>query len=214
MSATSAEMTPDAPPAGQRPAEPQVRWLDDEQQQHWRAFRDGTARLMAVLAHELEQASGLSLHEYEVMVRLSEAPGRTLRMSEIAEGLAHSRSRLTHTVRRMEDAGLVSRQPCAEDARGVNCTLTETGWQTLVAAAPRTCTPSGSTSSTGSPTSSSGRSGSPWTSSAAPWSPPTVPARPPTTTAVARLTPSDVPGRTTHPEPFATLGPWSRPRST
>ncbi|MGN8247403.1 MarR family winged helix-turn-helix transcriptional regulator [Cellulomonas soli] len=132
MSATSAEVnqaevTQDAP---------QVRWLDDEQQQHWRAFRDGTARLMAVLAHELEQASGLSLHEYEVMVRLSEAPGRTLRMSEIAEGLAHSRSRLTHTVRRMEDAGLVSRQPCAEDARGVNCTLTETGWQALVAAAP------------------------------------------------------------------------------
>ncbi|GAA3818486.1 MarR family winged helix-turn-helix transcriptional regulator [Cellulomonas soli] len=113
-----------------------VRWLDDEQQQHWRAFRDGTARLMAVLAHELEAASGLSLNEYEVLVRLSETPGRTMRMSEIAEGLAHSRSRLTHTVRRMEDAGLVSRQPCAEDARGVNCTMTETGWQALVAAAP------------------------------------------------------------------------------
>lgn len=120
------------------PESPQqhVRWLDDEQQKHWRSFRDGTARLMAVLGHELESASGLSLHEYEVLVRLSEAPGRTLRMSEIAEGLAHSRSRLTHTVRRMEDAGLVSRQPCAEDARGVNCTMTETGWRALVAAAP------------------------------------------------------------------------------
>jgi DNA-binding MarR family transcriptional regulator len=71
-----------------------------------------------------------------VLVRLSEAPGRTLRMSELAGELAHSRSRLTHTVRRMEAAGLVERAPCLEDARGVNCTMTETGWQRLVAAAP------------------------------------------------------------------------------
>ncbi|VTR78161.1 MULTISPECIES: MarR family winged helix-turn-helix transcriptional regulator [Cellulomonas] len=114
----------------------EVRWLSADEQRAWRAYRDGTARLLDVLAHELEQDSGLSLGEYEVLVRLSEAPGRTLRMSELAGELAHSRSRLTHTVRRMEAAGLVERAPCLEDARGVNCTMTEAGWQRLVAAAP------------------------------------------------------------------------------
>jgi DNA-binding MarR family transcriptional regulator len=114
----------------------EVRWLTADEQRAWRAYRDGTARLLDVLAHELEQDSGLSLGEYEVLVRLSEAPGRTLRMSELAGELAHSRSRLTHTVRRMETAGLVERAPCLEDARGVNCVMTEAGWQRLVAAAP------------------------------------------------------------------------------
>jgi len=113
-----------------------VRWLTADEQRAWRAYRDGTARLLDVLAHELEQDSGLSLGEYEVLVRLSEAPGRTLRMSELAGELAHSRSRLTHTVRRMESAGLVERAPCLEDARGVNCTMTEVGWRRLVDAAP------------------------------------------------------------------------------
>ncbi|GEL45664.1 transcriptional regulator [Cellulomonas hominis] len=113
-----------------------VRWLTADEQRAWRAYRDGTARLLDVLAHDLEQETGLSLGEYEVLVRLSEAPGRTLRMSELAGELAHSRSRLTHTVRRMESDGLVERAPCLEDARGVNCTMTETGWQRLVAAAP------------------------------------------------------------------------------
>lgn len=113
-----------------------VRWLTADEQRAWRAYRDGTARLLDVLAHELEEDSGLSLGEYEVLVRLSEAPQRTLRMSELAGELAHSRSRLTHTVRRMEAAGLVERAPCLEDARGVNCTMTETGWRRLVDAAP------------------------------------------------------------------------------
>jgi len=113
-----------------------VRWLTADEQRAWRAYRDGTARLLDVLAHELEEDSGLSLGEYEVLVRLSEAPQRTLRMSELAGELAHSRSRLTHTVRRMESAGLVERAPCLEDARGVNCTMTEAGWRRLVDAAP------------------------------------------------------------------------------
>ncbi|SFB00762.1 MarR family winged helix-turn-helix transcriptional regulator [Cellulomonas marina] len=113
-----------------------VQWLSEGQQGDWRAFRDASARLMGALGHELEAESGLSLHEYELLVRLSEAPGRQLRMSELAAGLAHSRSRLTHTVRRMEDAGMVERRACASDARGVEAVLTEAGWQRLVAAAP------------------------------------------------------------------------------
>ncbi len=135
---TTAGTTPGDPAGAARPprAHDDVRWLSADEQRAWRAFRDGTARLLDVLAHDLEEESGLSLGEYEVLVRLSEAPGRTLRMSELAGELAHSRSRLTHTVRRMEAAGLVERAPCLEDARGVNCTMTEVGWQRLVAAAP------------------------------------------------------------------------------
>ena len=114
----------------------EVRWLTADEQVQWRSFLEGTARLQDTLAHVLERETGLSIHEYEVLVRLSEAPGRTRRMSELADGLAHSRSRLTHTVRRMEGAGLVVRQPCVSDARGVNCAMTERGWTTLVAAAP------------------------------------------------------------------------------
>ncbi|AEE45048.1 MarR family winged helix-turn-helix transcriptional regulator [Cellulomonas fimi] len=135
MSTTSAQTATSSRAAAPEPTPP-GGWLTAEQQQHWRAFRSGVARLTAVLEHELLERTGLSTHEYEVLVRLSERPGRTMRMSELADGLVHSRSRLTHTIRRMEDAGLVARTPCAEDARGVNCTLTERGWARLVDAAP------------------------------------------------------------------------------
>jgi len=132
ISATSTEPEPTQPETPQ----PDVRWLSEQEQHDWRVFRDGTTRLFNVLGHALEASSGLSTHEYEVLVRLSEQPGRTQRMSALADDLAHSRSRLTHTVRRMEERGLVTRSSCSADARGVNCTMTEAGWTTLVAAAP------------------------------------------------------------------------------
>jgi DNA-binding MarR family transcriptional regulator len=106
----------------------EVRWLTTEQQEHWRAFLVGTARLNDALGRQLEHDSDLSLSEYEVLVRLSEAPDRTLRMSLLADELAHSRSRVTHTVRRLESAGLVRRRACAGDGRGVNCTMTDEGY--------------------------------------------------------------------------------------
>ncbi|WP_029289826.1 MarR family winged helix-turn-helix transcriptional regulator [Cellulomonas sp. HZM] len=118
-------------------SEPFDNWLSTDEQVSWRAFRDGVVRLFAALEHDLEQRTGLSSAEYEVLVRLSEAPGRTSRMSGLADDLAHSRSRLTHTIRRMEERGLVVRAQCSADARGVNCTMTELGWTTLVAAAPQ-----------------------------------------------------------------------------
>jgi DNA-binding MarR family transcriptional regulator len=117
-------------------AKEDVVWLTAEQQAQWRSFRQGVARLLGVLEHELEAQSGLSTHEYEVLVRLSEAPARTLRMAQLADNVAHSRSRLTHTIRRMEESGLVARVPCESDARGVNAIMTDKGWETLVAAAP------------------------------------------------------------------------------
>ncbi len=118
------------------PTQDETRWLSTEQQEHWRAFLVGSARLNDALGRQLERDSGLSLSEYEVLVRLSEAPGHTLRMSLLADELAHSRSRITHTVRRLEAGGLVARQACEADGRGVNCTMTDVGFARLEAAAP------------------------------------------------------------------------------
>ncbi|WP_043502876.1 MarR family winged helix-turn-helix transcriptional regulator [Georgenia sp. SUBG003] len=112
------------------------RWLDADQQRAWRRYLRGSASLQEVINHDLEQSAGLSLSEYEVLVRLSEAEGRTLRMSALADELVHSRSRLTHTIRRMEAAGLVERTTCTEDRRGVNATLTDKGYARLEEAAP------------------------------------------------------------------------------
>src|SRR3712207_5896420 len=114
----------------------EVRWLSAEQQEHWRAFLVGSARLNDALGRQLEHDSDLSLSEYEVLVRLSEAPGRTLRMSLLADELAHSRSRITHTVRRLEAAGLVRREACAADGRGGNWTTTDAGDARPEAGAP------------------------------------------------------------------------------
>ncbi len=113
-----------------------VPWLSVEQQGWWRAYLVGAARLTEALGRQLERDAELSLSEYEVMVRLSEVPGRTLRMAELADSLVHSRSRLTHAVSRMERRGLVERRACDSDGRGINAYLTEAGWAALVAAAP------------------------------------------------------------------------------
>ncbi|WP_372594411.1 MarR family winged helix-turn-helix transcriptional regulator [Actinotalea sp.] len=114
----------------------EVRWLTAEQQASWRAYLLGVARLTEALSRELDDDAGLSLSEYEILVRLSEAPERTARMSELAHSLVHSRSRLTHTVSRLEKRGLVERRSCAADGRGVNAAMTDEGYALLVAAAP------------------------------------------------------------------------------
>ncbi len=111
-------------------------WLDAEQQAHWRSFLGGSWALLNALERDLEDATGLSMSEYEVMVRLSEAEGRSLRMSLLAEEVVVSRSRLTHTVHRMEQAGLVARRTSTGDRRGVDCVLTDAGFARLAAAAP------------------------------------------------------------------------------
>lgn len=116
--------------------DPTPRWLDMEQQRHWRHYLTGSAHLLDALTRQLEQDSGLSFSEYELLVRLSEAEHRTLRMSELADSVVNSRSRLTHTVRRLEERGIVRRENCADDGRGVNCILTDEGFAVLEAAAP------------------------------------------------------------------------------
>lgn len=113
-----------------------VRWLTDAEQTVWRDFLDVTRLLMERLNRQLVADSGLSLAEYEVLVRLSEAQDRRLRMSELADLVVNSRSRLTHTVRRLEDRGWVRREECEEDRRGIRCILLEDGFEMLEAAAP------------------------------------------------------------------------------
>lgn len=113
-----------------------VRWLNDQEQRDWRAILEANALLNEALNRQLTEDSGLSVNEYEVLVRLSEAKGESLRMSDLASQLVHSRSRLTHTINRMERVGLVRRESCAEDRRGVICSLTDEGHRAVVAAAP------------------------------------------------------------------------------
>lgn len=113
-----------------------TRWLDDAQQHQWRSFLLGSTRLFERLERELREAHGLSLPEYEILVRLSDVPERRLRMAQLATSVAHSRSRVTHTVARLEAAGLVERHTCSTDRRGVHAVLTDDGWRRLVEAAP------------------------------------------------------------------------------
>jgi DNA-binding MarR family transcriptional regulator len=80
-----------------------TRWLSIDQQRSWRLFLRASAQVLEDVNHDLSTRAGLSLSEYEVLVRLSEAPGRVRRMSSLAEDLVYSRSRLTHTVRRLEE---------------------------------------------------------------------------------------------------------------
>jgi DNA-binding MarR family transcriptional regulator len=113
-----------------------VLWLDSEQQRTWRAYLVGTTLLMDRLDRDLRVHHDLSLPEYEVLVRLSECEGHRLRMALLADSLSHSRSRVTHTVTRLERAGLVERVSCTSDGRGVEAVLTEQGYALLQAAAP------------------------------------------------------------------------------
>jgi len=105
---------------------PQPRWLDAEEQHAWREYLRATRLLEAALDHDL-QDQGLQLSEYEILSMLSEQPDRRLRMSQIAELVVQSRSRLTHTAGRLEKRGWVHREPCVGDRRGVELVLTDAG---------------------------------------------------------------------------------------
>ncbi len=113
-----------------------VTWLDEGQQRAWRAYLVGTTLLMDRLDRDLRENHGLSLPEYEILVRLAEAADHRMRMAVLAESVSHSRSRVTHTVSRMERAGLVLRENCVSDGRGVEAVLTARGLRTLEEAAP------------------------------------------------------------------------------
>lgn len=112
-----------------------ARWLNAEQQRIWRTYLLAAARINEVLDDDLRQF-GIDLGEYEILVCLEEAPERRLRMSDLAARVHQSRSRLTHTVARMEKQDLVERMSCGDDRRGVWAHLTPTGFELLRNAAP------------------------------------------------------------------------------
>lgn len=114
----------------------ETRWLTDGEQRAWRAYLGVTALLPTALDHQLQRDSAISHASYIVLAMLSEAPGRALRMSELASRANSSQSRLSHTVARLEERGWVRRQRADEDRRGNVATLTDAGWDLVVAAAP------------------------------------------------------------------------------
>ena len=103
-----------------------VRWLSDAEQASWRAILRGTRLLERALDDALDEP-GLQLSEYEIISMLSESANHRLRMSELAAMVVQSRSRLTHTAKRLEDRGWVTREQCADDKRGVELVLTSGG---------------------------------------------------------------------------------------
>lgn len=113
-----------------------TRWLDDRERAAWVRLAAVVELLPGVLDSQLRRDSGLTHFEYWVLAMLSEAPGRTLRMSNLAGRTSATLPRLSHVVSRLEERGLVQRFPCPEDRRAVNARLTTDGWSTVVAAAP------------------------------------------------------------------------------
>lgn len=111
-------------------------WLDETQQRFWRAMLQGQTLLQTVLDRELREVAGIALADYGVLVIVSESPGRCRRMAEIAEDIGVSRSRLSHTVARLEKRGIVKRTSTRGDGRGVNCSMTDEGWELMQKIAP------------------------------------------------------------------------------
>jgi DNA-binding MarR family transcriptional regulator len=111
-------------------------WLSADEQRIWRTYVRMSSLLPAQLNRQLQRDSGLTLPEYEVLVQLSEAPGRQLRPYQICEALNWEQSRLSHQLSRMQRRGLVTRQECEADGRGAFVVLTPAGANSIESAAP------------------------------------------------------------------------------
>ncbi|MDI1460288.1 MarR family transcriptional regulator [Catellatospora sp. KI3] len=112
-----------------------ANWLTEPEQAAWRAFIYTSKLVTAELERGMAQ-HGLSGTDYGVLVSLSEAPGRRMRMSELSQSMLLEKSRLSHQITRMERSGLVRRESCADDRRGQYAVLTEQGWETIQRVAP------------------------------------------------------------------------------
>lgn len=113
-----------------------MEWLSEEQQAAWRPFVALLLRLPAALDAQLQKDAGITQFDYLVLSGLSEAPARTLRMSELAATANSSLSRLSHVVSRLEAKGWVRREACPGDGRFINAVLTDEGWEKVKETAP------------------------------------------------------------------------------
>lgn len=112
------------------------RWLTDDQLDAWLTFQAASTLLDAALDRQLQRDAGLPHTYYLILAMLSDVPGRTLRMSDLAEMTQSSQSRLSHAVSRLEGNGWVRRIPCPDDRRSTLARLTDAGFDVLAAAAP------------------------------------------------------------------------------
>lgn len=116
-------------------AKNEPKWLNSREMKAWRSYIITSRRLLDALDLDLD-GHDLSMADYEVLAQLSEAPGRRLRMSELADIAMLSKSRLSHRITVMEKAGWVRRQACTEDKRGSWAVMTDKGYRAIVKAAP------------------------------------------------------------------------------
>jgi len=113
-----------------------TRWLSADEQTTWRTFVGTCHAFFAAVDAQLQRDTGIPLAYYEILVRLSEAPDHTLRMTQLAEAASASKSRVSHAVARLEERGWIRRRDCPTDRRGQLAELTDEGYAVLVAAAP------------------------------------------------------------------------------
>jgi len=112
------------------------RWLNDEEQRTWRAYLHATMLLEDHLDRQLQRDAKMPHVYYGLLVQLSQAPRRRLRMTELARNAKITRSRLSHAVARLEQHGWVRREDCPSDKRGQNAILTDEGFEVLKQSAP------------------------------------------------------------------------------
>jgi DNA-binding MarR family transcriptional regulator len=115
---------------------PEPRWLDEREMAAWQGFLEASNLVGRRLEHQLKEEAGLSHPQFEVLVRLADAPDGEIRMTELATLLITSKSGLTYQVGQLEKRGLVRRRACSEDVRGVFAAITKEGWRVLRQAAP------------------------------------------------------------------------------
>ncbi|CAM5260965.1 MarR family transcriptional regulator [Streptomyces tanashiensis] len=112
------------------------RWLTDEEQHVWRAYLHATTLLEDHLDRQLQRDAGMPHVYYGLLVQLSQAPRRRLRMTELARSAKITRSRLSHAIARLEKNGWVRRENCPSDKRGQFAQLTDEGMEVLRRNAP------------------------------------------------------------------------------
>jgi DNA-binding MarR family transcriptional regulator len=119
-----------------RVTESSERWLTPDELQAWLAYVATTSLLDGALDRQLQRDSQMPMAYYLILAMLSDVPGRTLRMTDLAAVTQSSQSRLSHAVSRLEHNGWVRRTPCPDDRRSTLAQLTEAGFAALAEAAP------------------------------------------------------------------------------
>lgn len=114
----------------------ETRWLEPQEQIAWRAYLDATRLLIRTLDAQLTKDSGISFTDFELLVVLSEAPERRLRMSQLADAVTTTRSGVTRAISRLVEAGWARRVKAVDDKRGMSAELTDAGLDKLASASP------------------------------------------------------------------------------